>query len=194
MKSKVSVWPAIVIALALVAGVVPARAEDYPSRPITVIVPFPPGGASDVVARIVTNEMSRALGQSFIIENVGGAGGTIGSARAAAAIPDGYTLLAAAMGSHVAAPVLTPNVKYDPVVDFVPIGITAHSPAVVIARKDFPAQDLKEFIAVLRQRGDALKEAHGGIGSIPAKAERNPAAFDRFVRSEMARWAPILAA
>jgi Tripartite tricarboxylate transporter family receptor len=81
MKQKVSVWPAIVIALALLGGVVPARAQDYPSRPITVIVPFPPGGASDVVARIVTNEMSRTLGQSFIIENVGGAGGTIGSAR-----------------------------------------------------------------------------------------------------------------
>jgi tripartite-type tricarboxylate transporter receptor subunit TctC len=165
MKRSASVWPAIVIAIVLVAGVVLGRAQDYPSRPITVIVPFPPGGASDVVARIVTNEMSRTLGQSFIIENVGGAGGNIGSARAAAATPDGYTLLAAAMGSHVAAPVLTPNVKYDPVVDFVPIGITAHSPAVVIARKDFPAQDLKEFIAVLRQRGDALKEAHGGIGA-----------------------------
>ena len=80
-----------------------------------MIVPFPPGGASDVVARIVTNQMSRTLGQSIIIENVGGAGGTIGSARVAAAAPDGYTLLAAAMGSHVAAPVLTPNVKYDPV-------------------------------------------------------------------------------
>lgn len=165
MRSKVCVWPAIVVAMALLAGAVPARAQDYPSRPITVIVPFPPGGASDVVARIVTNEMSRTLGQSFIIENVGGAGGTIGSARAAAATPDGYTLLAAAMGSHVAAPVLTPNVKYDPVVDFVPIGITAHSPAVVIARKDFPAQDLKEFIAVLRQQGDALKQPHGGIGA-----------------------------
>jgi len=169
MKRSASVWPAIVIAIALVAGVVPGCAQDYPSRPITVIVPFPPGGASDVVARIVTNEMSRTLGQSFIIENVGGAGGTIGSARAAAATPDGYTLLAAAMGSHVAAPVLTPNVKYDPVVDFVPIGITAHSPAVVIARKDFPAQDLKEFIAVLRQRGDALKEAHGGTGASPPR-------------------------
>src|SRR6266436_8976614 len=165
MRPKVSVWPAIVIAIALVAGAVPARAQDYPSRPITVIVPFPPGGASDVVARIVTNEMSRTLGQSFIIENVGGAGGTIGSVRAAAATPDGYTLLAAAMGSHVAAPVLTPNVKYDPVVDFAPIGITAHSPAVVIARKDFPAQDLKEFIAVLRQRGGAVRQAHGGIGA-----------------------------
>ena len=69
------------------------------------------------------------------------------------------------MGSHVAAPVLTPNLKYDPVADFVPIGITAHSPAVVIARKDFPANDLKEFVAALRQRGDAVKQAHGGIGA-----------------------------
>src|SRR6202790_5230726 len=162
---RISVWPALIIAMAFVAGVVAARAQDYPSRPITVIVPFPAGGASDVVARIVTNEMSKTLGQSIIIENVSGAGGTLGSARAAAAAPDGYTLLAAAMGSHVAAPVLTPNVKYDPVADFVPIGITAHSPAVIIARKDFPARDLKEFIAVLRQQGDALKEAHGGIGA-----------------------------
>jgi tripartite-type tricarboxylate transporter receptor subunit TctC len=165
MKPSASVWPSIVIAMALVAAVAPSRAQDYPSRPITVIVPFPAGGASDVVARIVTNEMSRILGQSIIIENVGGAGGTIGSARAAAAAPDGYTLLAAAMGSHVAAPVLTPNIKYDPVADFVPIGITAHSPAVIIARKDFPAHDLKEFVAVLKQQGDAVKEAHGGIGA-----------------------------
>jgi len=322
MKPRISIWPALVIAMALVADVVPGRAQDYPSRSITVVVPFPAGGASDVVARIVTNQMSRTLGQSIIIENVSGAGGTIGSAHVAAAAPDGYTLLAAAMGSHVAAPVLTPNVKYNPLADFVPIGVTAHSPAVVIARKDFPARDLKEFVAVLRQQGDALKQAHGGIGasshmacllfteqigakptlvayrgsgpalndligghvdfmceqpvsvaeavlagsvkayavsagerlatlpdvptakeagidydmsvwaglfaptgvppeivarladaldkaldepavketlaklggSIPAKAERNPAAFDRFVRSEVARWAPVLAA
>jgi tripartite-type tricarboxylate transporter receptor subunit TctC len=164
-KPRIGVWPALVIAMALVAGGVPARAQDYPSRPITVIVPFPAGGASDVVARIVTNQMSKTLGQSIIIENVSGAGGTIGSARAAAAAPDGYTLLAAAMGSHVAAPVLTPNVKYDPLRDFVPIGITAHSPAVIIARKDLPAQDLKEFVAVLRQQGGAVKQAHGGIGA-----------------------------
>src|ERR1700675_1185748 len=162
---RISVWPALVIAMAFIAGVLPARAQDYPSRPITVIVPFPAGGASDVVARIVTNQMSKTLGQSIVIENVGGAGGTLGSARVAAAAPDGYTLLVAAMGSHVAAPVLTPNVKYDPVADFVPIGIPADSPAVVIARKDFPAQDLKEFVAVLRQQGDAVKQAHGGIGS-----------------------------
>jgi tripartite-type tricarboxylate transporter receptor subunit TctC len=166
-RHEIGVWrlPVIIIAIALVAGAMPARAQDYPSRPITVIVPFPAGGASDVVARIVTNQMSKILGQSIVIENVGGAGGTIGSARAAAAAPDGYTLLAAAMGSHVAAPVLTPNVRYDPVADFVPIGITAHSPAVILARKDFPAKDLKEFIAVLRQQGLAVKQAHGGIGS-----------------------------
>src|SRR5260221_6324800 len=162
---KSSVWPSIVLVFALLAGIVPAHAQEYPSRPITVIVPFPAGGASDVVARIMSNQMSKILGHRFITENVSGAGGTVGSARAAAAAPDGYTLLAAAMGSHVAAPVLTPNVKYDPLVDFVPIGITAHSPAVVIARKDFPAKDLQEFVAVLRQQAGAVKQAHGGIGS-----------------------------
>ncbi len=155
----------LIALLLLAGGPLPAAAQDYPSRSITVIVPFPPGGASDVVARIVSDQMSRLLKQSIIIENVGGAGGTLGSARAAAAAPDGYTLLAAAMGSQVAAPVLTPNVKYDPATSFVPIGITAHSPAVVIARKDFPAQDLKEFVATLQQKGDAMKQAHGGIGA-----------------------------
>src|SRR5438132_4031135 len=164
MKPAIGVKLALVIAMAFVAAV-PVRAQDYPSRSITVIVPFPAGGASDVVARIVTNQMSKILGQSIIVENVGGAGGTLGSARAAAADPDGYTLLAAAMGSHVAAPVLTPNVKYDPVADFVPIGFTAHSPAVIIARKDFPAKDFAEFVAVLRQQGSALKQGHGGVGA-----------------------------
>jgi tripartite-type tricarboxylate transporter receptor subunit TctC len=162
---RASVWSILCIAMALVAGIGPAYAQDYPSRPVTVIVPFPPGGASDVVARIVTNQMAAILAQSFVIENVSGAGGTVGSARVAAAAPDGYTLLAAAMGSHVAAPVLTPNLKYDPQTDFMPVGITAHSPAVVIARKDFPARDLKEFVAMLRQQGDTLKQAHGGIGA-----------------------------
>src|SRR6476660_1714324 len=165
MKPGLCVWKAFAVAMVLAGLAGKVAAQDYPSRAITVVVPFPPGGASDVVARIVTNQMSRTLGQSFIIENVSGAGGTVGGARVAAAAPDGYTLLAAAMGSHVAAPVLTPNVKYDPVADFVPIGITAHSPAVVIARKDFPAHDLNEFVAVLRQQGGAVKRAHGGIGT-----------------------------
>jgi tripartite-type tricarboxylate transporter receptor subunit TctC len=141
------------------------QAPDYPTKPITVVVPFPAGGPSDVVARIVAEAMSKTLGQSMIIENVGGAGGTLGSGRVAAAQPDGYTLLAGSMGSHVSAPVLTPNLKYDSARDFAPIGFTAHSPAVIVAKKDFPAKDLKEFIAYLKQNGDKVKQAHGGIGS-----------------------------
>jgi putative tricarboxylic transport membrane protein len=142
-----------------------AQPQVYPSRSITVVVPFPAGGPSDVVARIVTDEMAKILGQSIVIENVGGAGGTIGSARVAQAHPDGYTLLAGSMGSHVAAPVLTPNVKYDSVRDFVPIGFTAHAPAVIVSRKDFPARDLREFVAYLKKNGDSVKQAHGGIGA-----------------------------
>jgi tripartite-type tricarboxylate transporter receptor subunit TctC len=142
-----------------------ASAQPYPSRSITVIVPFPAGGPSDVVARIVAEQMGKVLGQTMVIENVGGAGGTIGSGRVASAAPDGYTLLAGSMGSHVSAPVLTPNVKYDSVRDFEPIGFTANSPAVIVAKKDYPAKDLREFIASVKQSGEAVKQAHGGIGA-----------------------------
>src|SRR5262245_6198617 len=100
---------------AIGVGPAPSHAQSYPKRAITVVVPFPAGGPSDVVARIVTEQMGKVLGQSLIIENIGGAGGTIGSARVAAAAADGYTLLAGSMGSHVSAPVLTPNIKYDSV-------------------------------------------------------------------------------
>src|SRR5262245_65473471 len=137
-----------------------AQAQAYPSRPITVVVPFPAGGPSGVVARIVTEPMAKILGQPLVIENVGGAGGTLGSARVAAAAADGYTLLAGSMGSHVAAPVLTPSVKYDSERDFMPIGLTAHAPAVIVAKKDFPAKDLREFVNYLKQRGDSVKQAH----------------------------------
>jgi tripartite-type tricarboxylate transporter receptor subunit TctC len=129
------------------------------------VVPFPAGGPSDVVARIVTDRMARTLGQSLVIENVGGAGGVIGSGRVATAPADGYTLLAGSMGSHVSAPVLTPNLKYDPSRDFTPIGFTAHSPAVIVARKDFPAKNIKEFIAYVKQNGEKVKQGHGGVGA-----------------------------
>ena len=152
-------------AFAVLLAVVSAQAQPYPSRPITVVVPFPAGGPSDVVARIVAEHMGKVLGQTMVIENVGGAGGTIGSARVASAAPDGYTLLAGSMGSHVAAPVLTPNVKYDSQRDFDPIGPTADAPAVIVARKDFPANNLREFVAYLKQNGANVKQAHGGIGS-----------------------------
>jgi tripartite-type tricarboxylate transporter receptor subunit TctC len=142
-----------------------SHAQGYPIRSITVVVPFPAGGASDVVARIVTEHMARTLGQQMVIENVGGAGGTLGSGRVAAAAPDGYTLLAGSMGSHVAAPVLTPGIKYNSERDFEPIGLTAHSPAVIVARKDFPAKNMAEFVAYLKQNGEKVKQAHGGVGA-----------------------------
>ena len=152
------------LVMAIVAGIgcfcPAARADNYPSR-----TPFPPGGPSDVVARIIADGMSRVLNQTIIIENVGGAGGTIGTARAAAATPDGYTLLAAGMGSHVAAPALTPNLRYDSAKDFEPIGLISNAPVAVVARKNFPAKDIKEFIAYLKEHGDGVKQAHGGIGS-----------------------------
>jgi len=154
------------LAVFAVAGLgVPAFADDYPARPITMIVPYPPGGPSDVVARIMADGMSRALNGSIVIENVGGAGGTIGTARAAEAAGDGYTLLGASMGSHVAAPSLYKNLRYDSRKDFVPIGLASNAPAVVVARKDFPAKDLKEFIAYLKANGDKVKQAEGGVGS-----------------------------
>jgi tripartite-type tricarboxylate transporter receptor subunit TctC len=136
---------------------VAAQADSYPSRTIALVVPFPPGGPSDVVARIIADGMSRQLNQTVIIENVGGASGTLGTARVAAATPDGYTLLAAGMGSHVAAPALTPNIRYDSIKDFEPIGLISNAPVAVVASKDFPAKDLKEFIAYVK--------AHGGVGS-----------------------------
>jgi putative tricarboxylic transport membrane protein len=150
---------------ALLAIAAPASAQPYPSRPVTVVVPFPAGGPSDVVARIVAEGMGKVLGQTMVIENVGGAGGTIGSGRVASAAADGYTLLAGSMGSHVSAPVLTPNVKYDSQRDFEPIGFTAHSPAVIVAKKDYPAKDLREFVVSIKQNGENVKQAHGGVGS-----------------------------
>jgi putative tricarboxylic transport membrane protein len=149
----------------LAAAASPAFAQSYPKRSITVVVPFPAGGPSDVVARIVAENMSKTLGHQMIIENVGGAGGTTGSARVAAAAPDGYTLLAGSMGSHVSAPVLTAGIKYNSERDFVPIGFTAHAPAVVVTRKDFPAANLREFVKYLKTNGSNIKQGHGGIGA-----------------------------
>src|SRR5689334_877113 len=160
--TAIKAWAALACVLALSGA---ASAQDYPNHSITVVVPFPAGGPSDVVARIVADQMSKVLGQQMVIENVGGAGGTLGSARVAAAEPDGYTLLAGSMGSHVAAPVLTPNVKYNSERDFDPVGLTAHAPAVIVARKDFPAANVSEFVNYLKQHGNEVKQAHGGIGA-----------------------------
>src|SRR5262245_15772846 len=148
------------VAAAFVAAGLQASAQDYPTRPITMIVPYPAGGPSDVVARIMADGMSKALGQNIVIENVGGAGGTIGTARAAGSEHDGYTLLAASMGSHVSAPALYANLKYDSTRDFEDIGLTANAPAVVVARNDFHAKDFRELVADLKRNGDSVKQGN----------------------------------
>ena len=124
-----------------------ARPRTTPTAPSRSSSPSRPAARATWWPASSPRRWASTLGQTLVIENIGGAGGTIGSGRVAAAAPDGYTLLAGSMGSHVAAPVLTPNIKYDSARDFIPIGPTAHSPAVIVARKDFPAKDLKEFIA-----------------------------------------------
>ncbi|MFB3818263.1 MAG: tripartite tricarboxylate transporter substrate-binding protein [Candidatus Methylomirabilales bacterium] len=151
-------------ALGLLAG--PVQAQNYPTRPITVIVPFAAGGPTDVVARIVGDHMSRSLGQQVVVENVIGAGGTTGISRGAAATPDGYTIMMGHMGTHGAAPALYKNLKYDPAKDFEPIGIAAGTPILVVARNDFPPKTLKEFIAHVKAAGDKVNEGHAGVGSV----------------------------
>ena len=141
-------------------------AQSYPNRPVTIIVPFAPGGASDVVGRIVADYLSRALGQQFVIENVAGAGGTTGTIRAMRATPDGYTIQLGQMGTHAAAVALYPNLAYRPDVDFEPIGMIAGLPVVITARKDFPADNLEEFIAYVRANAGKVNAAHAGVGSI----------------------------
>jgi tripartite-type tricarboxylate transporter receptor subunit TctC len=151
------------LALALGAG---AAHAAYPDRPITMIVPFAAGGPTDVIARIVAENMSRTLGQQIVIENVAGAGGTTGITRAAQSPPDGYTIMMGHMGTHGAAPAVYPDLKYDPVKDFAPVGLAAGTPIVIVARKDFPSKDLKEFVAYLKSNSEKLNEANAGVGSV----------------------------
>jgi tripartite-type tricarboxylate transporter receptor subunit TctC len=156
----------LTIAAALGLAVTGAQAQNYPNRPITMIVPFAAGGPTDVVARIVTDHMSRTLGQQIVVENVAGAGGTTGITRASQAQPDGYTIMMGHMGTHGAAPALYPNLKYDPTKDFAPIGLAAGTPILIVAKKDFPANDLQEAIAYLKKNGDKVNMAHAGVGSV----------------------------
>jgi tripartite-type tricarboxylate transporter receptor subunit TctC len=159
------ILPGVVALVGLLLGAPSGLAQPYPSRPVTVIVPYAPGGNTDVVARLVLEHVSQTLGQRFVVENVSGAGGTTGSLRAARANPDGYTLLVGQMGTHGAAVALYPNLAYHPLTDFAHIGQLSDTPIGVLARKDFPASDLREFIAQLKAHPDKLNQGHAGAGS-----------------------------
>ena len=150
--------------LGLIAA--PVQAQDYPTRTITMIVPFAAGGPTDVIARIVTGHMAQTLGQTIIIENVVGAGGTTATARAARATNDGYTLITGHMGTHAASVPLYPKLAYHPEKDFEPVGLLAGTPILILAKKDFPAKDLKEFVAYVKANTDKMNMAHAGVGSV----------------------------
>jgi tripartite-type tricarboxylate transporter receptor subunit TctC len=150
----------------LALGAAPAPAQDYPTRAITLIVPFAAGGPTDTVARIVSDHMSRTLHQTIVIENTLGAGGTTASTRAMRAKPDGYTIIMGHMGTHAASVALYPNLAYKPDVDFEPIGMAAGTPILILAKKDFPPKNLKEFITYVKANATKLNQAHAGVGSV----------------------------
>ena len=139
----------VIFALALASAIAAAQAQPYPSRPITIISPFPPGGSTDVVARIMAERMRTALGQSVVVENVGGAGGSIGVGRVARAAPDGYTIDLGQWDTHVGNGAIYP-LPYDLQKDFEPVGLLTLNPLLLLARTTIPAQNMTELVAWLR--------------------------------------------
>ena len=157
------------VAVASLAASIPALGQTYPAHPVRAIVPYPPGGATDIIARPILHELSKRLGQQFHVENVPGASGDIGTAKAAKAAPDGYTLLFA-YSSHVVNLSLFDRVPYDPIKDFSPITLAVTSPAVLSVHPSFPAKTLGELIALIRAQPGKYTYASGGTGTQPQLA------------------------
>jgi len=141
-----------------------AQAQAYPTKTITMIVPFAAGGPTDTVARLIAQSMGNTLKQQIIIENVGGAGGTIGAARAAKAAPDGYTIFLHHIGQSTA-PALYRKLPYNAIDSFEPVGLITDVPMTVVARGNFPAKDMKELITYVKANKDKVTYAHAGLGS-----------------------------
>jgi tripartite-type tricarboxylate transporter receptor subunit TctC len=149
---------------AVSAPITEASAQAYPSRPITMVVPFPAGGPTDTIARIVAERMGTSLAQPIVIENVTGTAGTIGAGRVAHATPDGYTLCAGFLGTHVLNGAIY-SLQYDVVKDFEPIALLASNPQLIVGKKAAPAKDLKELIAWLKANPGKATQGTAGVGS-----------------------------
>ena len=166
-----AVRPARILIAGLFFGLVfataAADAQDYPSRPVKVIVPTPPGGPVDVVGRITANYLQTALGQPFVVENRSGAGNTIGSKDAAAATPDGYTLLYSAASGLIIAPLLHSDAGYDPLTSFDPIALVGQSPSILVVNPAVPAKTVQELVVYAKANPGKFNFSSGGIGVLP---------------------------
>jgi tripartite-type tricarboxylate transporter receptor subunit TctC len=143
----------------------PALAQGYPSKPMTMIIPFAAGGPTDVLGRVMAQRMSELLGHQVIVENVGGAGGMTGSKRVADAAPDGYTFVLATVGTHAQSQTIYKKPLYNAATDFTPVALVAEVPIVLITRKDLPVKDLKEFIAYAKANQSKMQYGSAGAGS-----------------------------
>lgn len=163
MRTALRVLCAVLLSL---SGVAPSLAAGYPTRPVRVVVGFPVGGPTDVIARIVAQKLSESLGQQFYVENIGGAGGNIASGQVARATADGYTIMAISTG-FVVNPSLYAKVPYDPIKDFAPVTLIAVSPNVVVVNPSVPARTLPELVQLIRDNPGKYSYAGPGIGSTP---------------------------
>jgi len=149
--------------LALAAAAAPAAAQDYPNRPVRLIIPFPPGGSNDVVGRLVANQLSEKLGHKVFVDNRGGAGGVLGTEAAANAAPDGYTLLVVSI-AHAVNPSLY-KLNYDPIKSFAPVSIMATGPNVLAVNPTLPVKSVKELVALAKEKPGSIDYASAGVGS-----------------------------
>jgi len=150
---------------ALLAAAAPAMAQDWPTRPVTMVVPFAAGGAFDVIARVFSPHLSHSLGQQVIVENVGAAAGIVGTNRVAKATPDGYQFLFGSVGTHAYNQTLYKKLPYNAATDFAPVALIVEQPMVLLTRKDFPANTLQEFIAYVKANAAKLQYGSAGVGS-----------------------------
>ncbi len=155
----------IAAAAALLAATATAAAQDWPTRPVTMVVPFAAGGAFDVMGRVITPRLSEVLHQQVIVENVGAAAGIVGTSRLAKATPDGYQFLLGTVGTHAYNATLYKKLPYNPVTDFTPVALFAEQPMVLLTRPDFPANTLQEFIAYTKANAAKLQYGSAGVGS-----------------------------
>lgn len=162
MKSIVTKFAAGLVAVSSLTGI--AFAQEYPSQPVTIVVPFAAGGPTDTVTRLVAAAMSEDLGQQVVVQNVGGAGGTLGAGQVAAAANDGYTLLLHHIGMSTA-PALYASLPFDPVTDFAPIGLVTEVPMTVVARKDLEPADIGALITFIKENGENITYGNAGIGA-----------------------------